>query len=207
LKASGLVDVTLTCGQAFGGDRETVNIYTPLMAASDADVILVAPGPGHVGTSTRFGFSGIELADVAAAVEVLGGDPILIPRISFADPRERHQGVSHHTITLLARTCRTRTTVVLPRLPERETRVVNSALGAKGTSERHNLIVEDGAPALSYLRERRLEMRSMGRTADEDPAFFLAAGAAGVYAGSEWRRANSEGEGGQPCDCQRKSPS
>ena len=27
--------------------------------------------------------------------------PIAIPRISFADQRERHKGISHHSITVL----------------------------------------------------------------------------------------------------------
>ena len=40
----------------------------------------------------------------------------------------------------------------------------------------------DGRPALDGLAERGVEVRSMGRGVGDDPAFFLAAGAAGVLA-------------------------
>ena len=41
----------------------------------------------------------------------------------------------------------------------------------------------DGRPALAELADRGIEPRSMGRGVDDDPAYFLAAGAAGVLAG------------------------
>jgi NADPH-dependent 2,4-dienoyl-CoA reductase/sulfur reductase-like enzyme len=40
----------------------------------------------------------------------------------------------------------------------------------------------DGAPALAELDRRGVEVDSMGRTPAEDPAFFLAGGAAGILA-------------------------
>jgi hypothetical protein len=52
----------------------------------------------------------------------------------------------------------------------------------------------DGRPALDELERAGVEIDSMGRTASEDPAFFLAAGAAGILAGRmaagsrRWRR-------------------
>jgi len=57
------------------------------------------------------------------------------------------------------------------------------ALRARKLEERHQLVEVDGRPALDRLDELGLEMDSMGRTAKDDPAFFLAAGAAGVLAG------------------------
>ena len=47
----------------------------------------------------------------------------------------------------------------------------------------HQLVEVDGQPAVEELRDRRMDVRSMGRGIDDDPAFFLAAGAAGVLAG------------------------
>ncbi|MEA2438417.1 MAG: hypothetical protein QOF65_2973, partial [Thermoleophilaceae bacterium] len=38
-------------------------------------------------------------------------------------------------------------------------------------------------PALEELHDRAVEVRSMGRSMEEDPAFWLAAGSAGVLAG------------------------
>jgi Protein of unknown function (DUF3866) len=41
----------------------------------------------------------------------------------------------------------------------------------------------DGTPAVEELRSLGVDVRTMGRGIDDDPAFFLAAGAAGVLAG------------------------
>ena len=55
---AGLVDVSVSCGQAFGADIEAVNLHSGIVAAhhvGDADVALVAIGPGVVGTGTALG--------------------------------------------------------------------------------------------------------------------------------------------------------
>ena len=96
----GLLGETITCGQAFGGQREAVNLHSALVLAR-GDAIVVAPGPGVVGTGSRLGFSGLEVATVVDAVARLGGRPIVAVRYSGADARERHQGRSHHTGTAL----------------------------------------------------------------------------------------------------------
>ncbi len=96
----GVLAETITCGQAFGGRREAVNLHSALVLA-EGDAIVVAPGPGVVGTGTRLGFSGIEVAAVIDAVAALGGRPIVAVRWSGADARPRHQGQSHHTTTAL----------------------------------------------------------------------------------------------------------
>lgn len=96
----GLLAETITCGQAFGGQREAVNLHSALVLA-DGDAVVVAPGPGVVGTGSRLGFGGIEVATVIDAATVLGGRPIVAVRYSGADARARHQGRSHHTTTAL----------------------------------------------------------------------------------------------------------
>jgi hypothetical protein len=96
----GLVAETITCGQAFGGQREAVNLHSALALAT-GDAIAVAPGPGVVGTGTRLGFSGLEVAVVVDAATKLGGRPVVAVRWSEADPRTRHRGESHHTRTAL----------------------------------------------------------------------------------------------------------
>ena len=96
----GLVSETITCGQAFGGQREAVNLHSALALAT-GDAIVVAPGPGVVGTATRLGFSGLEVAVVVDAATKLGGRPVVAVRWSEADPRARHRGESHHTRTAL----------------------------------------------------------------------------------------------------------
>jgi hypothetical protein len=98
LVGAGLLSETITCGQAFGGHREAVNLHSALVLAA-GDAVVVAPGPGVVGTGSRLGFSGLEVATVIDAAAVLGGRPIVAVRWSGADGRERHRGQSHHTAT------------------------------------------------------------------------------------------------------------
>lgn len=101
LVAEGTFDVTVTVGQAFGGDLEAVNVASALVA-TDADAVVVAPGPGVVGTGTTYGFGSLDVAATVDTVAALGGVPILAARYSDADPRDRHRGISHHTTTALA---------------------------------------------------------------------------------------------------------
>ena len=96
----GLLTETITCGQAFGGRREAVNLHSALVLA-DGDAVVTAPGPGGVGTGSRLGFGGLEVATVVDATTKLGGRPIVAVRYSTADARPRHQGRSHHTTTAL----------------------------------------------------------------------------------------------------------
>jgi len=193
LKEKQIISTTVTCGQAFGGDMEAVNIYTGLMAASLADVVIVAPGPGHVGTGSKFGFSGIEQGHHIDVVNQLGGLPVVIPRVSFADSRERHCGLSHHTITILSRACYSHATVIFPELPLDKARAINKKLQEHEIERRHSIVFEDGQPALDLLASLELEVKSMGRSVSDDPAYFLAAGAAGVFAAKEVLR-----EGNKP---------
>ena len=83
-------------------------------AALNADIVVVAQGPGNVGTATEFGHGGVEVGVAANAVLSLGGEPIIALRISFADPRPRHKGISHHSITALSRIALSPVTVPLP---------------------------------------------------------------------------------------------
>jgi len=185
LKEKGLVDATVTVGHAFGGDYEAVNIYTGLIAAKEAagaDVIIVSMGPGVVGTGTKYGFTGIEQGENINAVNIMEGMPIAIPRISFVDSRERHIGLSHHTQTVLQKIAVTPCTVVLPALEPIKESYVNKQLLRSGIAANHKVVVEDGEPALLYLMERDIVVTTMGRTMSQDKEYFLAAGAAGIYA-------------------------
>ena len=100
LRDRGLIDTTITCGHAFGGEHEAVNVFSALLIArhvAAVDVAVVAMGPGIVGTGTALGFTGIEVGTVLDATAGLGGVPIACLRASAADGRDRHQGISHHT--------------------------------------------------------------------------------------------------------------
>lgn len=187
LREAGLLGATVTAGHAFGGDLEAVTVFSGLMAArlvAEADVIVVGDGPGNTGTDTTWGVTAIESAMSLHAATVLHGRPIATLRISFADARERHRGVSHHSLTALSRVATSPVHVAVPTLDDRRQRdAVWTALGEAGLEDRHQLVEANGAPALETLAERAVRPESMGRSVDDDPPFFLAAGAAGVLAG------------------------
>jgi hypothetical protein len=118
------------------------------------------------------------------AAGILGGRPVAALRVSFADPRDRHRGVSHHSLTALARVALVEIHVAVPVIEDEERRLlVWEALRAAKIDERHQLVEATGQPGLDLLADRGIEPASMGRGVDDDPEFFLAAGAAGVLAG------------------------
>ena len=184
LGEAGWLAATVTVGQAFGGDLEAVTLHTGLLAARHvlgADVAVVAQGPGNLGTGTRWGFSGVAAGEAVNAVAVLGGRPVAALRVSEADPRERHRGVSHHSLTAYGRVALARADVVVPDLPgDFGARVAAQAapLGARHTLVRAGL---DGLA--EALGQCPAPLSTMGRGLAEDGAYFLAAAAAGRHAG------------------------
>jgi hypothetical protein len=186
LRDKALVDTVITCGHAFGGDFESINVYSALCVAKEcakADAVVVAMGPGQAGTGTKYGFSGIEQGIAINAAYSLGGIPILAPRISFSDLRRRHLGVSHHTVTVLQAVVLADCIVVLPEMLPDRWEFARSQLDGKGLTGRHVIVTENGVSAVKRLQRDKIDVATMGRTVVEDAEFFLAPGAAGVFAG------------------------
>jgi hypothetical protein len=187
LRDAGLLDGFITCGQAFGGVLEAVTIWTGLLAAVEvleADVVVVADGPGNLGTDTTWGVSALGSGHALNATEALGGRSVAALRVSFEEQRERHRVVSHHSLTILEKVCTAGANVAVPVLDDaRERDAVWEVLRGRKLEERHQLVEVDGRPALAKLDELGFDVESMGRTRRVDRAFFLAAGAAGVLAG------------------------
>ncbi len=183
LRAAGWLAGTVTVGQAFGGDLDAVTLHTGLLAARHvlhADLAVVAQGPGNLGTGTRWGFSGVACGEAVNAASVLGGRPVASLRISDADPRERHRGVSHHSLTAYGRVALAGADVVVPELPgEFGERVTAQAAPLAG---RHDLVRVPVGGLLEALRECPVRLSTMGRGLAEDTAYFLAAAAAGRHA-------------------------
>ena len=186
LRSAGLLDAVVSSGQAFGGDLEAVNTLTGLLAAravAKADVIVVGDGPGNTGTATRWGATDIESAFALVAARILGGRLVAALRISFADARERHRGVSHHSLTALGTIVEPGARVAIPVLADEAQRAaVVEALKGSGIGERHLVVETRGEPGLDLLARHGIPIDSMERGVDEDPAFFLAAAAAGAVA-------------------------
>ena len=180
LREAGWLAATVTTGQSFGGDLETVTVHTGLLAARHvlgADIAVVAQGPGNLGTGTRWGFSGVAAGEAVNAGAALGGRPVASLRVSDADPRERHRGVSHHSLTAYGRVALARADVVVPALDgEFGARVAADAARLSGRHEIVTVAV-DGLEAA--LRASPARLSTMGRGLDEDLAYFLAAAAAG----------------------------
>ncbi|QCB93611.1 DUF3866 family protein [Cellulomonas shaoxiangyii] len=205
LRDAGWLDACVTTGQAFGGDLEAVTVHTGLLAARHvvgADLAVVAQGPGNLGTGTRWGFSGVAAGEAVNAAGVLRGRPVASLRVSGADARERHLGVSHHSLTAYGRVALVPADVPVPVLaglpgtPEDlaaegdagawsslARRVAEQAAGLAEPHGRHRVHdVPADAPLLDALRTSPVRLSTMGRGLDADPAAFIAAAVAGVHA-------------------------
>ena len=180
LKQAGWLAATVTTGQAFGGDLETVTVHTGLLAARHvlgADIAVVAQGPGNLGTGTRWGFSGVAAGEAVNAVAALGGLRVACLRISEADERERHRGVSHHSLTAYGRVALAPADVVVPGLPGPFGARVAAQAGL--LAPRHAIITVPVGGLQEALQASPAPLATMGRGLDEDRAYFLAAAAAG----------------------------
>ncbi|MFW5788072.1 MAG: DUF3866 family protein [Halanaerobiales bacterium] len=176
LKKENLLDKTITVGQSFGGDLETVNIFTGLLAAchlARGDLIIVGMGPGITGTGTKYGYSGTENAFTAQAVHILKGRSIVIPRISLADSRKRHYGISHHTCTLLKNLINHPIDVVCP-----EVELLINSFKETGIINKHNIFFYKYYGINRILNNSGFNFNSMGRNLQDDPLFFITAGLA-----------------------------
>jgi len=198
LRAAGLLAATVTVGQAFGGDLEAVTVHSGLLAARlalEADLVVITQGPGNLGTGTRWGFSGVGAGEAINAAGTLGGRPIGALRISGVDPRPRHRGVSHHSLTAYGRVAMTPADLAIPDFAAATKLAGIAGLAAVAamadevtrsaallTRHRQVLVRLDGLD--QALRDSPVPLSSMGRDLDADPAYFLAAAAAGRLAAS-----------------------
>jgi hypothetical protein len=183
LRSAGWLAACVSTGQSFGGDLEAVTVHSGLLAARhvlSADVAVVTQGPGNLGTGTRWGFSGVAAGEAVNAVACLGGRAVGSLRVSSADSRARHQGVSHHSLTAYGRVALAACDVVVPALEE----PLGSAVAASAAvlGERHRLVTVPVDGLLEALRDCPVGLSTMGRGLDEDLAYFLAAAAAGRHA-------------------------
>ena len=191
LRERGLLAGHVTAGAAYGGEHEAISLVGALDAGArrlDWEAAVVGPGPGILGSATRYGHGGIAALDAAHAALALGLPTLVSPRLSSSDPRPRHRGLSHHTAAVLE-------LVLGPvRVPVPEAELegwplldaeapeggsARAALDALISicSGRHDLAVE-GIDLDGYAASG-LPARTMGRSIDEDPLFFAAPLAAG----------------------------
>jgi hypothetical protein len=184
LRACGALIGAVTAGQAFGGDLEAVTLHSALLAARAvlrADVTVVAQGPGNLGVGTQWGFSGVAAGEAVNAVAALDGRPVASLRLSDADPRERHRGISHHSRTAYGRVALAPADVIVPEpLPQPLAADVDRDLAEIGGRHRVVRVSVDGLE--DALRASPVLLSTMGRGLGQDRAYFLAAAAAGRHA-------------------------
>ena len=184
LRMAELLCGHVTAGAAYGGEQEALTTIGALRAAVEVlgwDAVIVGPGPGIAGSQSELGHGGMAALEAAHASLILGFETLLAPRMSSGDSRPRHQGVSHHTRTVL------RMLLGNVRVPAPEARTAPWARINGGDvpleqlreacGGRHELWVRE-APLDEY-GESGLPADHMGRGIAEDPLFFSAALAAG----------------------------
>jgi hypothetical protein len=181
---AGRLAGVVTVGQAFGGDLEAVTVHSGLLAARHvlrADVAVVAQGPGNLGTGTPWGFSGVATGEAVNAAAVLGGRPVGALRISGADPRPRHRGLSHHSLTAYGRVALAPADLVVPDdLPPDLADEVAARVAT--LPPRHRVVRVPTGGLDAALRALPVTLSTMGRDLDADHAYFLGAAAAGRHA-------------------------
>lgn len=197
LRETDWLATCVTVGQAYGGDLEAVTVHTGLLAArhvAGCDVAVVAQGPGNLGTGTRWGYSGVAAGEAVNAAATLSGRPVASLRVSGADPRDRHLGISHHSLTAYQRVALAPADVPVPTPstavenlpawgPDLTRRIHEQATTLTGPGARHTRVdVPAGTPLLDTLRTSPAGLRTMGRGLDADPASFVAAAVAGIHA-------------------------
>jgi hypothetical protein len=221
LRERGLLAAHLTAGASFGGEGEAITTIGALhhgLRELGWDAAICGPGPGIVGSNSQLGHGGMFALDSAHASLALGAPTLLVARMSSGDPRARHRGISHHTLTVLDLLLEP-VTVALPagmRSPVgADLRAGLGAVfgGALPTRPALELDVERPARITRHDWRRAivdlpayaaadLPAETMGRGLTDDPLFFGAALAAGAtlaeLAGSGDRGDEAVGEAEHP---------
>lgn len=175
LRERGLLAGHVTAPPAHGGEYEAISVAGAIDAAVGRlgwDAAIAGPGPGIIGSDSRLGHGGMAALDTAHASLALGMPTMVSPRLSGADPRDRHRPVSHHTLTVL------KMLLAPVEIPVPAGNPVVTALLAEAAAWRHRLH-ETPVDLVGYSRSG-LPAKTMGRALEEDPLFFAAPLAAGA---------------------------
>jgi hypothetical protein len=175
LRERGLLWGHITASPAYGGEHEALSSPGALDAAAHRlrwDAIVAGPGPGIIGSATHLGHGGMATLDTAHAALALGMPTLLSPRLSEADPRDRHRGISHHTLTVLELLL---AGVEVP-APAGEATAI--AALAEACGDRHRL--REATADLDGYAASGLPATTMGRALADDSLFFAAPLAAGA---------------------------
>jgi hypothetical protein len=215
LLGRGLLAGHITAGAAYGGELEAITTAGALhhgLHSLGWDAAVCGPGPGIVGSSSPLGHGGMNALDSAHTALALGASTLLVARMSSADERARHRGLSHHTLTVLDMLLEP-VTVALPagiRSPAgADLRAsLGSVFGSAREHAKPQLELDVDRPARMARHDWRrapvelpaylssgLPAQTMGRALLEDPLFFAAALAGGTVLAELGESAESRGAG------------
>ncbi|MFZ1155501.1 MAG: DUF3866 family protein [Solirubrobacteraceae bacterium] len=200
LRERGLLAGHITAGVIYGGEGEAVTTAGALhhgLRTLGWDAAVCGPGPGIVGSSSPLGHGGMYALDSAHTAIALGAPTLVVARMSSADERPRHRGISHHTLTVLDLLLEP-VTVALPagiRSPAgADLRArLGTVFGSSAERVKPQMELEVDRPARMARHDWRrapvdmpaylasgLPAETMGRVLVEDPLFFGAALAGGT---------------------------
>ena len=181
LKELNLINDVITSGECYGGDYESINVYTSLIFSFNvlkSDAAIICCGPGVAGTSTYYGFSTLDMILPAYISNLSGCRTILIPRISFMDNRKRHYGLSMQTIAILDSL---NFKVIVPILNSDHNKVIIDKISKFNLDKRHNFVFIDND--ISYIcTEYEKYMNMMDRCYKDDSYYFNNCAASGYFA-------------------------
>ena len=180
LRARDLLAGHVTAGAAFGGEGEAITTAGAIhhgLRDLGWDAAVTGPGPGVIGSGSALGHGGLYALDSAHVAIALGCRALIVPRLSSGDARPRHQGLSHHTGTVL-RLLLAPATVAVP-----------EGLDVAWPAQPIQHVWRSAPVDLDGYSASGLPTRTMGRDLEEDRAFFAAALAGGVVLGEMVREA------------------
>jgi hypothetical protein len=215
LRERGLLTGHITAGAVYGGEGEAVTTAGALhhgLRTLGWDAAVCGPGPGIVGSSSPLGHGGMHALDSAHTAIALGAPTLVVARMSSADERPRHRGISHHTLTVLDLLLEP-VTVALPagiRSPvgaDLRARL-GSVYGSSVERIKPQMELDVDRPARMARHDWRrapvdmpaylaggLPAETMGRVLVEDPLFFGAALAGGTVLSDLCEHTNGQADG------------
>lgn len=185
LRDEGLINGVITAGECYGGDYESINIISGILfglCRLASDILIVCCGPGVAGSSTYCGFSTFDFIGSIYTAKMLGLYPVLVPRASMADMRERHLGLSMQSIAILKMLDFSVHFPVYRDLKDLESfNYIFNQLRLNGIMDKHIVEFIEAESVKNIIADTAEDTRVMGRDYRSDPCFFYNCSSSGIY--------------------------
>ena len=174
-------------------DAGTTPVMTELMQMISAGELRTHPRGGFIAPNGVMLLAGCEV-ETREGIHAVSYTHLDVYKRQ--DARPRHQGLSHHSLTVLSRVCKVGCLLPLPHLRKDQMGLILEQVEQEGLLGLHDICIEEENGALERFRSSKLKFTTMGRGVDEDPEFFAALAAAAqavikVLAGQALNRINS----------------